>query len=388
MSGESNDNGVTKTNGLDQEVNVCDIYIENVYFLTDNCLLKKEGIMAKKIWSALVVGAVLVSAMALTVSAEENKTVGKVSFNLNEAYHQAECQWFEQYAKEDGYETIILDGAANAETMLNNVTDLIASGVAAIFIQPSDNSNAETVVTEAQAAGMPIATFVNPSETPSPHVVLAESYSSEELGKRAAEKWLEWYPDSKIIIAVVDYPASEQVHNDRALSFVAGVQSVQPEAEVAVMLDGEASRDKSMACGEDILQAHPEVNMVYGINANTSLGVLAAFEAAGRGKAVDGVAQTEIIVGTDGTEQEALKLYDPNSSYKLTQGLSPKNFAKVEWETTKGMIDGTIDPTSEYRVEVSDTVFDYWSTPIEEFQEFLTNEYFSEMDVKAELGLE
>ena len=162
--------------------------------------------MAKK-WLGIAAGLVLAASLAGTAGAEEAKVVGKVSFNINEAYHQAECEWFTQFAAEDGYETIVLDGAANAETMLNNVTDLIAKEVEAIFIQPSDNSNAETVVTEAQAAGMPIATFVNPSETPCPHVVLAESYSSEELGRRAAEKWLEWYPDSKIIIAVVDYGA-------------------------------------------------------------------------------------------------------------------------------------------------------------------------------------
>lgn len=317
----------------------------------------------------------------------KGQIVGKVSFNINEAYHQAECQWFENYANACGYEPIILDGAADAETMINSVQDLISKDAEAIVIQPADNANAEAVVQEAQAAGVPLATFVNQADTTNPHIRLYETPSAEELGAAAAEKWMEWYPDEKIVMAIIDYPASQQVHEERALAFVDGVQSVAPDAEVAVILDGEASRDKSMSCGEDILQSHPEVNMVYGINANSVLGALAAFEAAGRGQAEDGIPKTELFVGTDGSEQEAIKIYDPDSSLKLTMALSPKNNAKVHLQTLIKMMDGEIEPTSDYEVEVTDVVMDYWSTSIDDFQAFLTDEYFSTIDLKKELGL-
>lgn len=317
----------------------------------------------------------------------KGKIVGKVSFNINEAYHQAECTWFEKYAKEAGYEPLIIDGAADAETMLNSVQDLISKQAASIMIQPADEANAEAVVQEAQKAKVPMATFVNKAETQNPHVRLYEAPSAKELGIAAAKKWMEWYPDKKIVMAIIDYPASQQVHEERALSFAEGVQSVASDAEVAIMLDGEASRDKSMSCGEDILQSNPNVNMVYGINANSVLGALAAFESAGRGQAEDGIPKTELFVGTDGSEQEAIKIYDPNSALKLTMALSPKNNAKVQLDTLIDLMDGKVDAVSDYQVEVNDVVMDYWNTSIDDFQAFLADEYFSTMDLKKELGL-
>lgn len=315
------------------------------------------------------------------------QVIGKVSFNINEAYHQAECTWFENFAKASGYKPIILDGAADSETMLNSVQDLISKKAEAIVIQPADNANAEAVVQEAHTAKVPLATFVNKAETENPHIRLYEAPSAKELGAAAAEKWVEWYPDEKIVMAIIDYPASQHVHEERAMAFAEGVQSVAKDAEVAVVLDGEASRDKSMSCGEDILQSHPEVNMVYGINANSVLGALAAFEAAGRGQAKDGIPETELFVGTDGSEQEAIKIYDPESSLKLTMALSPKNNAKAHLQTLIKMINGEVQADSDYEVEVTDVVMDYWNTSVEDFQTFLTDEYFSTIDLKAELGL-
>ncbi len=321
------------------------------------------------------------------ITGESENVIGKISFNINEAYHQAECNWFEFYSKEAGYEVIILDGAADAVKMLNNSQDLIARQVDGIVIQPSDTANAEAVVQEIQAAGVPVVTFVNKAKTANPHVKLYELPSAEELGRAAAAKWLEWYPNKQIIMAIIDYPASEQVHEERAIAFANGVKSVAPNAMVAIELDGKASRDHSMACGEDILQAHPEVNMVYGINANSVLGALAAFESAGRGKAINGVPTTELFVGTDGSEQEGIKIYDPESSLKLTMALSPKNNARVQFDTIVSMINGEIDLKSNYEVEVNDVVMTYWDTSIEDYEKFLKNEYFSKIDLKAELGL-
>ena len=97
---------------------------------------------------------------------KDGKTIiGKVSNNMNEAYHQAECAWFEKYAEEAGYETIIIDGKVDSSIMLNSVQDLISKNTKAIICQPADVANAEALVQEAQNADVPLATFVNKAET-------------------------------------------------------------------------------------------------------------------------------------------------------------------------------------------------------------------------------
>ena len=72
--------------------------------------------------------------------------IGKVSYNMNEAYHQAECAWFEKYAEEAGYDTIIIDGKVDSSIMLNSVQDLISKNTKAIICQPADVANAEAPV--------------------------------------------------------------------------------------------------------------------------------------------------------------------------------------------------------------------------------------------------
>ena len=141
-------------------------------------------------------------------------------------------------------------------------------------------------------------------------------------------------------IGVIDYLTVEIVQKMRTGPFIAGVLSVDPTAQVVSKLEGSANVQKSMAAMQDMLQAHPEVNLVYGANADHALGALAALENAGRGKAVNGKPLTEIVIGTDATEGELAKLYDPNSAFKITQGLQPAVNAKAEMDLLAKMIAG------------------------------------------------
>ncbi len=79
------------------------------------------------------------------------------------------------------------------------------------------------------------------------------------------------------------------------------MKSHAPDVKLVSRLDGFAVRDKAMAVMEDILQAHPEVNVVFGINDDSALGALAAMEAAGKTK------NNELIVGFDGTADGTAK---------------------------------------------------------------------------------
>jgi ABC-type sugar transport system substrate-binding protein len=323
---------------------------------------------------------------ALSIGAQ-SKVLGRVIWDLSNPYQQADARWFQTFAKEKGYDVIIIDGKNDADTMTKAVEDLIARKVAGIVIQPAGDANADSVVTQAHAAKVPMVTFVNKAyNAKAPHIELFEAETATNMGKLAAKKWKGWYPNKPIVIAVIDIPSIAQVHEQRALAFIKGVQSVDPAAKVAVILDGGGIRDKSMAASEDLIQSHPEANIIYGINADSALGVLAAYEAGGRGKAKNGVPLTELIVSTDGSEQEAVKIYDPNSALKMTMALSPKNFAKAHLDLLLKVMAGQYKIDQAVDVKVGDVILDYWSTPIEKFQDFLTNEYFSKADLKKLTG--
>ena len=328
---------------------------------------------------AVLLALALMAGCAALASAEENYVFGRVMYDLSHPYQQADAKWFEMYCQEIGAEAVIMDGKSSAEVMAKCIEDLIARGVDGIVIQAADAGSVSGNVQMAWDAGIPIVTFVSKSADPlSPHVELFEAETSKEMGAKAATKWVEFYPDKPIKVGILDLPSVQQVHEQRALAFFDGVQSVAPDAELYPVLDSGGVRDQSFAVAQDLIQAHPDVNIVYGINCDAAMGALAAFEEAGRGKATNGIPDTELFVSTDGTELEAVKIFDDTSALMITMGLSPKIFARAHLDLLMRIVSGEIPMTSDEVVNVGDVIFDAWDTTPEDFEAFLVSDYFSE----------
>lgn len=310
---------------------------------------------------------------------KDSYLIGAISDGLASPYQQGHYQWLKDLAAANGDEVIVVDGQINPEIKLKAVETFIEQGVDVITVQANDNAGADALTQLAQEAGIPMVLFYMPSENVStPAVVIDEYATSFQLGVTAAEKWLSWYPDSDIKVGILDLPTSSQVHENRTMAFFDGIQSVAPDAELVSVLDGGSKRDMSYSAAQDMLQAHPEINIVYGINSESALGALAAFEEVGRGKAVDGIPQTELFVGTNGSEVEAEKLFDPSSALKLTQALQPKANAAAVLDTMYKLFNGEIKMTDNLIVDAYNVVFTYWDSPIEEYEEFMVSEYLAE----------
>lgn len=306
----------------------------------------------------------------------EDLVIGRVQYSLD-VYQQADAAWFTQFAEEKGIQAVVLDGKASADIQQTSLDDLVSRGVDGIVVQPISAAVADYQVGMARDAGIPIVVFNQPGNTEkAPYVKLDQYDTSFEMGQIAALKWKEWYPDKPIKVGIIDITAEwVGVHINRSTAFWNGVSSIDPEAELIGMVDGGGLRDKAYAAAADLLQSNPEVNIVYGSNGDTVLGTLAAFEAAGRGKAVDGVPETELIIGTDASEEEAAKIFDPSSSLKITQGLTPKSNAKVILDTLLKVINGEITMDEGYVVSATNKVFDYWSMDKAEFEAFVADQY-------------
>jgi len=346
--------------------------------------------MKKSLFILSICLVVLLLSSLMTVNAEEAKkiTIGEIIYNLSQPYQQAHAKNAEEYAKELGINIIIVDGKGSTDVAASAFEDLIAKKVDGIITQPADGESVNNSIKEAHNAGIPVVTFFNkPTKEKAPFVLLVEHDIAVQMGAFAAKKWMELYPDKPIRIGLISEPSVEYTRVHRALAFVDGVKSVAPEAEVVADLNGYGVRDKSLLAGEDLLQSHPDVNIIYGINADSVLGALGAFEAAGRGKAENGKPLTEIFLGTDGTEAEILKIADPNSSFKVTMALQPKNNARVLIDTLLKVIKGEIDMKSDIVVDSPDFIVDGWSMDIDKLQKFLEDQYFSKINIKKELGL-
>lgn len=340
----------------------------------------------KKIAALVFVLCLCVLTFGALAEEEKHYVIGAISDGLASPYQQGHYKWLTEMAAENGDEVIVIDGQVDPEVKLKAVETLISQGVDAITVQANDNAGADSLTQMAQEAGIPMVLFYMPAENvATPEVVIDEYATSFQLGATAAEKWLGWYPDSEIKVGILDLATSSKVHEGRTLAFFDGVKSVAENAELVSVLDGGSVRDKSYKAAQDMLQAHPEINIVYGINSESALGALAAFEEAGRGKAIDGVPQTELFVGTNGSEVEAEKLFDPNSALKLTQALQPKGNARAVLDTMYKIFNGELSMTDDVVVDAYNIVFTYWDSPIEEYEDFMVNEYGSEPGVAERL---
>jgi len=340
----------------------------------------------------LVLGVFLVGAAFASGGTEGAKgkkwTIGKIPITMQANYHQAHVKWLQQYAKEKyGADVKVIDGEFSTEASVKGVETFISQGVDGILLHSLDEKVNDQMVKASRKAKIPIVPFYIPTFSRLvPHLQINEAETSFMMGKEAATKWKEFYPNKKMYIGVIDYLTVEIVQKMRTGPFIAGVLSVEPTAQVVSKLEGSANVQKAMAAMQDMLQAHPEVNLVYGANADHALGALAALENAGRGKAVNGKPLTEIVVGTDATEGELAKLYDPNSSFKITQGLQPAVNAKAEMDLLAKIISGA-QPADEWiQIDTFNKFISYWQTPIEDAQKFVTEQYFSKVDLKSIVG--
>lgn len=333
----------------------------------------------------LVLVAVLLTAGGQ--AAKEELVIGRIFFDLSHPYQQADAKHFEAYAEELGVKALSIDGKSSMDIMINAVDDLISKNVDGIIVQPLDGSAIAGSVEEAQKAGIPIIVFFeNVRGATCPYVRINEHVSSVEMGETVAKKFQEIWPGKQIMIGIIGLPDIEYVRVHRTGAFVEGVKNVAPDAEVVAHLNGGGVRDKSLIVAEDLLQSHPEANVIFGINADSALGALAAFQAAGRGKAEDGIPSSEIFVSIDGSTPECLEIVNPESALKVAMALSPRENAYTLMDTILDVIHGEIDPHSDRMVDTHDLVINGWTDSVEEVQRFVTEDYFADVDLKKELS--
>jgi ABC-type sugar transport system substrate-binding protein len=345
--------------------------------------------MKKKIFVILACVLVVLAAGSCNRSRKSSSNdfvIGKVALSLSVQVHQADCIWEEKFAAQDyNAKYIVLDGKADATITNDAVDNLIAQKVKGIIVNPIDTAAIAASGMAARAQGIPVITYYrSPEGVNIPWVRVYEAPDARDMGINVAKKWKEFYPDRPIKMAIIEFLTEPVAIAMRSAPFIEGVQSIDPTAEVVVSMDGNGDRQRSVAIGQDILQSHPEVNIVYGTSSDQALGVLSTFEAVGRGKAVDGKPLTEFFVGTDASQDELQKLVNPSSSFKYTMGMTPKDNARVQIDTLMKTINGELDPDKQTIIDVRGILFNYYSDTPQFMQDWFNDQYGASWDLVSE----
>jgi len=145
---------------------------------------------------------------------------------------------------------------------------------------PIDSEALIPIVKEYKEAGIWVCTTGNRVEGED----IAMSLDEWDGGVIAAGMFMKWWPENRPgvdpYILLLDIPTVPEPQK-KMDAFKELVSKEMPEATI-FNADGGGDSEKSYTAAQQMLQVHPEINFIFGINASSTLGGIAACEDTGR----------------------------------------------------------------------------------------------------------
>lgn len=285
--------------------------------------------------AAATTAAATTAAAAADQAAAKDKFVVGISllYRQDEYYKDLEAT-FVNTAEQYGFELQIQDANLDLAEQVRQIEDFVTMGVDAIAFAPVDASGVVPAVEEATRAGIPVFVFDSKIESDVPvSQITFDLYNDGSIMADWALDYIDKEMGGKANIAILDFSAEPNGSVIRSNGFQDTIEKAgKPDIKIITRQDGEASRTASMEKMENILTAHSEVNMVFGINFDTCAGAKAACVAANRNNVA--------IVGLGwGIEAfEALENNDP--MYKAWFVPAPTDLAENTFKVISGHLKG------------------------------------------------
>ena len=172
----------------------------------------------------------------------------------------------------------------------SQIEDFVARHVAALLVAPCDSSAVAGNLASAEQAGIPVFTADIAAHGAK---VVSHVASDNVQGGRLAAQALAKYIGDKGDVVIIDQPTVASVQ-ERVRGFDEEMRN-HPNVHIVARPGADGQRARAMAAMEDMLQAHPDLAGVFGINDDSALGALSVIEAAGR--------KNIAIVGYDATDE-------------------------------------------------------------------------------------
>ncbi len=181
---------------------------------------------------------------------------------------------------------------------LADIEDFIVKGVQVIVLSPVDSKGVKAVIDKAQKAGIKVVTVDVPATG-----VKTTSYIGTDnyAGGVKAGELMAKVLNNKGKVAIIDYPTVQSVVS-RIDGFKKAI-SKYPDIKIVAQQTG-ITRAEALAVSQNMLQANPDIEGIFGFGDDAALAAAVAVKSAGLEKKVK-------VIGFDGME-EARKAVDTN----------------------------------------------------------------------------
>lgn len=303
--------------------------------------------------------AVALSVGATGVAGAADCKVGVSMYTLSAPYFAAQVAAAEDEAKKAGCEVSQSDAQNDMNKQIADVEDMVAKGVNLLILNPQDPEGLVPAADAATAAGVKVVVMDSAIDTKA-HVITQVRSSNDQNGYLVGEwlaKKMQGKPIKMILISGVQ---GNPVGRDRRLGVFKGLLEGQLENEGKagfVVLGqgwGTWTQDGGLKAAEDLLQAHPDANVILGENDLMALGAIKALQAAGKTgvlvlAAADG--QKEALALIKEGKYGATGLNDPDLvartavdvGLKALKGELPADFPKLDLTTPAAITKENVD---------------------------------------------
>ena len=210
-------------------------------------------------------------------AAEKEIKVGIAAPDVTHGWVAGVAYYAEKYCKENNLEYMITT-SKDAASMTTALDDLVAWGATVIVSWPQW-TGMETALQGIIDSGIPVVNFDVDVDCQGIYKVTGDNY---DMGYQSAKYITEKVGDAANIV-VMDVPSSGSVCELRKQGFYDYLKEVNYDQSNVFEVQLESfARDKGLAGMADVLEAHPQIDAVFSMDDETSMGAIQAITEAGR----------------------------------------------------------------------------------------------------------
>ena len=193
-------------------------------------------------------------------------------------------------AAKQGLDVVVVACEMDPARQAAQIEDFVAQRVVAILAAPCDSSAIASALGSPERAGIPVFT----ADIAAHGGKVVSHVASDNLqGGRLAGQTLAGLIGGKGKIVIIDHPTVASVQ-ERVRGFEEALKAF-PGISIVARQSSDGQRARATQVMEDLLQAHPDMVGVFGINDDSALGAVSVLESAGR--------KDVVVVGYDATDE-------------------------------------------------------------------------------------
>lgn len=251
-------------------------------------------------------------------------------------------RWKNMVAQENPLNEIyVTDGKADPSVQISLLETAIQDDYDIVVIDPVEGETMSPYIKDAMDRGIKILAITKVPET-------YDCFSSSDQyecgyfeGQLAAQYALEHFEDGVCQVGITNLP-SMQLHNEREQGIMDAIAEFNPKMEVVAVATGGEGPEQGMQAAENMLQAHPELDMFICTNDEGAVGVIEAVNGASN------IREDFAIFGIGGVDQILAELQKDETYFKGTVTFMPERlqeYVKISCYLGRG---GELDEDHKY----------------------------------------